>query len=508
MITHIDTYSQEKLDEKATLELNIIRNLSRDSEIKTAYNLHTNLSKDYSDVTKAVHRLHDKGFISSWCETCTENVFSNNDWKEHEKSINHKSNKKKVKKSDRDKGRTKRFLKLTVDGLKVAITDPLKVSNNNGEWSKISNNEFLKYLISNHQELELINIYKLFGFFCKKIYNAKMQYVTSSWLDSLQDSIIDPFTPYGEFLKTFLYIISTNEKRLTKQQIQLKLQKSFANNNDFELTISSLYYNGIITKDEDRKYELTQLGLIDLLFYRYNDAKKLFQTTTHHYIFPHQVYKSNKPSAKKTKKIFEEIRIKYSYLLPRIFNGGNYEKSGISFYEIVILLLRLYKNLVNPTLDSEREKDDPYIEELNLLQGLNKSRNDCYHRKQKEFFSIDKKLQDEVSITFNKKNIVSTAWFILSVATLTKDELKEQLTDFFYDEKIFRDFHTAQFMGIENRITFDFYSMYKAYCFGWDAHKLKQSEIRKWHDEEIRTLLKFSKDYINEIESFVGKEYY
>ena len=53
---------------------------------------------------------------------------------------------------------------------------------------------------------------------------------------------------------------------------------------------------------------------------------------------------------------------------------------------------------------------------------------------------------------------------------------------------------------IRKKITFDFYCIYKAYCSGWNA-TVSKSDIKLWYDQEIRTLLDFSKNYIKNIES-------
>ena len=52
---------------------------------------------------------------------------------------------------------------------------------------------------------------------------------------------------------------------------------------------------------------------------------------------------------------------------------------------------------------------------------------------------------------------------------------------------------------IQKKITFDFYSIYKAYVEGWENSELSKSKIRKEHDLEIKTLLNFSKNYINNL---------
>jgi len=417
------------------------------------------------------------------------------------------------------------FYSLTIEGLKVAIDDPLgiiedetlssedaetlkRISENKRGLKPITNYQFWKYLVDNHQESDLKLINGLMDFFLDRIYKTHRRYIMSDMFESFPGTVDIDFykhtlTPWNEkYAKPILYLISTTTKQLTEKQIETKLQKIHGKDY-YTSNIDSLYSMGFLTKN-DGKYELTVLGLIELLCYRYIYAEKL-SWNSKQYISYQEVYESKKPLAKKTKKIFEDIRIKYSYLLSEIFSGGNYEKSGISFYEVTTILLRLYKKLPDPEIGSNGERDNQYLEEFQALQGFNKTRSDYYHRKLTEFLDIGDEIITEIfdDALEHEKNNVTAVYAIMYLFTLPKKEAEKPLKDLEYFER----YHKAQLSNIKDRITFDFYSLYKAYCNGWNTCDLGKSETRKWHDAQTRELLSFSKKYNSDMDNSLTQQY-
>ena len=515
MITHIHAYSQRELDRNLTLELDIIRNVSRDPKIKTAYILHSNLSKDYSDVTKAIHRLHDKGLISSWCKICDENIFSNNDWKEHEKSINHKSNRKRIKKSDRSTGKTKRFVKLTVDGLKVVIIDSSDIEPENSILKSITSEQFWKYLFENFSNIskkQLAEISKLFEnnvLKFEKQYHLPDVFFMNTCDKEIEEYGSNPRTySYNEnIVKPILITLSKNKPLTTKQLLKIlpKIEENI---------IIGLFHRGLISNNDDM-FDLTHLGLIELLFYLYRDAdieliwNRLDKNSKKESIDYQNVTISKDPHAMIITSDFEKIRKKYSFLLPDIFNGGNFEKLGISFYEVVVLLMKLYKNLREPEIGDNFHRVDQYSEEFQTLQKLDQIRQQSYHRKHQEYFAspIQKYLKKPDDGLMN--NILEYAFFeYFSYSDFSSLEkffsnigMKSKNIDL-----VWENVQHIQKRNIGRKITFDFYSIYKAYCTGWDDSNLENSKVRKWHDKESKSLMSFSKNHIGEIESSILKK--
>jgi hypothetical protein len=207
----------------------------------------------------------------------------------------------------------------------------------------------------------------------------------------------------------------------------------------------------------------------------------------------------------KFKNQFEIIRKKYQCLFPQIFDDVNYENLQIDAYEITVLLMKLYKNDHWWRLGDNLARDNAYFEEFQSLLKLEQIRQEFFFRKvydQIENLGILDEKIDLLLENFKKnpkmnqgtKLYVQQTLYVLDYHDLVNDTIPS----FFYS--IFSK-------AIQNRIIFDFYLIYKAYCRGWKAVDLDKSQIRKDHDVEITKLLEFSKEYVDNMKSHVGKEY-
>jgi len=293
---------------------------------------------------------------------------------------------------------------------------------------------------------------------------------------------------------SILKIISRN-KPMKPSQILQKLT-----NIDL-MDIHILINKGLIIENDDRynlkhsdvdelfvkshaRYDLTHLGLIELFFLIFRDANlDLYWNRRPDLIKRNdsepkpirfqEVGKSKDPQAKEYVKELDRLRLKYVDLLPDIFNGGNFQKLGITFYEVVALLLKLYKNL-----DFLHEIENPIIKDIQFhtFQRLDNIRHDFYYLKIREQLDVSKEVMHMIQRNVNTRSLY---WFYLN--------LQEP-----QDESTIQTLYHNQ---IQKKITFDFYCIYKAYCSGWNT-ELSKSD-RRWHNQEIRTLLDFSKNYIN-----------
>ncbi len=103
-------------------------------------------------------------------------------------------------------------------------------------------------------------------------------------------------------------------------------------------------------------------------------------------------------------------------------------------------------------------------------------------------------------------NIVKTKYVVDHIFVLGRDfylnmekdedpekiiEFTDNLTGYSISSKI-----------ITRKITFDFYLLYKAYIGGWEAIPgIANSDIRKWHDDQVLELTKFTREYTEQIDT-------
>lgn len=201
-MTHIDDYHKSEKGQNPHIQIAIIRQLIRHDKQNhdgiTSFALScwsteiTNIGFDYSDIVKAVKRLHDNKLVESWCDFCEHVISENNEWKIHEKSSEHKANRGNNKVKRRGRGQAKRLLQLTLEGFKMAIDDPLKTNKEytgrkiirnawNGDkreeikiiWEPITHEQFWKCLVNYHEEenseIEKNNVRQIFDEFKEKL---------------------------------------------------------------------------------------------------------------------------------------------------------------------------------------------------------------------------------------------------------------------------------------------------------------------------------------------------
>ena len=428
----------------------------------------------------------------------------NKNWSEINDSIKSLLSKKLIIEDSNTKKSKEKFFNITPEGFSVAIWDELKLNDKNFKpITPITSKQFWNHIsYSNYTIQEIEEISNLFE---KNILKIDSKYVLpQSFLGNIHNKeLIDHNKPkQNSDIEKTSHILKTisHYKPMKQSSLIQKLQSK----NTF-LDIMYLMDKGLITKYQD-KYDLTHSGLLELLFIIYRDSNiELYWNRNPNLIERTKldpkpikfcnISESKDPEAIKITKELDKIRLKYVHLLPDIFNGGNFQKLGISFFDIVELLMKIYKNL-DFTPEYTR-----YVEEYQFLQGLDDSRRRNYRHKILEHSDI---FSDEINsgerrwfaINPNIRPTIHRMYDYLSLdespfPSLTEKDNANHST---LDEYTYKNVQRL----VERKITFDFYCIYKAYCMGWND-KLKDSKIQKDHDQEIKTLLEYSTNYIQNI---------
>ncbi len=410
----------------------------------------------------------------------------------------------KLKKKDRKPGKRELFYHLTYEGIKTIIDDPLTIPKNCND-KQLKSDEFWKILfeiypkknkINQEQLLELCVIYE------KKILSINKKYFIPKFFTHwIAD--IHRYVTYSEELpehSTFEIkneIISTiaNENKITIKDVIKKVETKIGHKlpgwMDIKFDTEWLIREGVIIKTRKDKpfLELSHLGLLNLLYLWYRDAS--IPLINEHVIDSeenpslHGIEESKNPNAEKFVELFHNIRKKYLYLLPEILGAKNYFKLGIDCYEVAFLLMKLYfKEPYFRLKDSEIEFNDEEDERYYSMQRFNQVRGAFYHRRLLEHLEI---VEEDIPNTENFAKIkfyFDTMWLLENERVGKNSEMLER----FFNYKIYSK-------NIEDRITFDFYSIYRNYFDGWGSSQLEHSRIRKWHDEYSKELVEFVSEY-------------
>jgi len=423
------------------------------------------------------------------------------------------------------RGNTQQFYRLTPKGIKFAIEDDQNISSEikaindkkrqEEQRKQISSEKFWETLSITFSESNTANIssknpdfqkiVELIRFYEERILKVKSQnYIPrffNDWLhenkklcEEVRDSEIrgwkksSVFQSYEKIIKSIGYgnPLSLEESIKIANPMQIL---GFGGNTTF---IHHLVKDGVIQKLESEKidkYELTHLGVLRLLFYLYEEYWPIF--INKHLIDSAEnpslkIQKTNDPDYKKFHELFDKIRVKYCKLLPDILSGNTYDILGISDFEIVVLLMQLYFDTVF-RLGSEIDIKDEYIEKYHSLKNLEQIRQSFYHRKLLKFLRDSDPTENE----FPSNNLVDeihATYFLFIYGSES-----EYYQDLDVLQKTFKYYLYSN--QIKNRITFEFYNIYKAYCNGWFSKKIKNSNIRQWHDNQIKELLIFINEY-------------
>lgn len=413
-------------------------------------------------------------------------------WSEINDSVKSLLDKKLIVEDPGTKDKKEKFFNLTTEGFRIAIADNhLELPKDNPyNYNPITSEQFWKHLSNiddDYSIQEIKKIAKISNLFDKIILGIdKTHTIPETFLMNINNKDLNQ---YGSKPKKYqdaeeISMILRTISKYKPMKLSRLLQRLESTNIE-KHDLDDLVIGGLLVKIDDA-YDLSHAGLIELLFFIYRDSNtelfwnrlKNYKTNKPKSIDYQEFGKSKDSQAIQVNKELDRLRLKYVHLLPDIFNGGNFQKLCISFYEVVVLLMKLYKNLDDePEIGHNTERDYQYLEEYQTLQRLDKIRQNFQYRKMSEHLDISEEIEkNQITITHRLS--------ILQAIILVNMEEKLQI-----------DNHS-----IKRKITFDFYSIYKAYWHGWNNTELSKLDIRRWHDQEIRTLLDFSQNHIKNIE--------
>jgi len=438
------------------------------------------LNKNYSEISDAVDALLDKKLIRNLPT-------------------------QKLKKKDRKPGKQELFYHLTFEGTKTIIDDPLTIPKN-CKYNQLKSDEFWKILFENYSKKNKINqeqVVELCNIYEQNILSVNKKYFVpkffTHWITDIQRYVTyseiprkdSPFEIKNEIISTI-----ANENKITFDDLIKKVETKIGNKlprwMDAKFDTECLIREGVIIKTgKNNSYlELSHLGLLNLIYLWYRDAS--IPLINEHVIDSeenqslHGIEKSKNPNAKKFVILFHKIRKKYSYLLLEILGAKNYFNLGIDCYEVAFLLMKLYfKEPYFRLKDSEIEFNDEEDERYYSMQRFNQVRDAFYRRQLLEHLVAveDEKIPDTENFA-KIKFFLDTIWLLENERLGKNSEMLER----FFNYKIYSK-------NIEDRITFDFYSVYRNYCDGWENGPLEHSRIRKWHDEYSKELVEFVSEY-------------
>lgn len=494
-----------KLPYVEQIQLDILRYLARYGK-STKTQLIENLGQPVPEISKAVDKLHDKKLAESYCNKCKIIIKTNDLWKKHQ--VDHEKKKIKTKKRDSNQGKTKRFVRLTISGLKVSIEDPLSIKDKVildkpihtkkelKKWEPITSEQFWNYLINELGDSSYENIAEIDRFYQTEVLQIDFDHFIPKIFDKHtkdkrdSDWYYDKKIVYdrNEFDNEIAFFVAESKERMTKSELIKKItawrQKHNSRLNNIENEIDQDIRYGYLQL-LNGKIELTHSGLLEYLFLFYREhfidhEKSNLESRKHNEL-------SNNPESLAK---LGNIRQKYSFLLPDIFNGDNFDKLGISFYDVVELLLMIYKNLDKEKIESNYDEyEDEEIQEHKTLERCLQNRKEAYIIKFITYVDYD----IPNNLTQNPNNAVRRLIGLLGFTLNYEPELKEMILD---TRENFYQFYNDK---ITNLIYFEFYSYYKIYKGGWANSQMKNSEIHQNYNREVKTLIEFNKKHLDVI---------
>lgn len=488
-------FFQERTGRFPINQLNSLRIIARYGK-QTKYALHKILIKNIPEINDAVKELERKGLIKA---------FVSGD------------------------SLSRIFYTLTFDGMKIVINDDftkepkskikinVKTEPIEKTWHKLTSQEFWKCLYDSYDDSSITSvnhIRRICSFYENVVLNISKEFVMPNFFQDYVDGFfreMDVHSDYEDFSQEVqnkkLIIMNIGfGKPMTKNNIiKIKgLTKSktiLSQMVSKEQLVNSLIKDGYLVKSKHNgveKYDLSVLGLIRLLNYLYLEfGDKLFVkgviTDDNH----SGVEKSKDVNAKLFVKQFNKIKKKYSNLLPDIFDNENYCKLGISSFEVLSLLM--HSSGYEPFFGKVGDEDEAEL--LDSIGKFSKIRQKNHHNKLLshvlEGFDIyeelikNKKFKNAVLHQYLNDLIFVSDKELLDVLFKGNPSLQQYFVDVSRWSKI-----------IQDKITFDFYSVLRAYHDGWETVKdLAQSNIRKSHDRDVSQLSSFIVDYATNIDN-------
>lgn len=542
-----NNYFPKKQRRPPISQINILRYLSRFGKTRRTH-IAKYFGKFNQQINDAINELEKHEIVTNYCDVCKTEIKNYRSWNDHKKSINHRINLKQFKKKDNVE-KSKPLIIITKKGFQIAITDPLE--NNEhiwyknkkktfGQWGVITTSQFwniLSEIFHNSEDIE--NLEKICEIYEKDTLGIFRQNTTPYYfkrgLEEFKDEHnFEHIALFKDKQKQITYwniILETiaNSKSLdvTKSYLIKQIKKSYKLDwNKFDEYFDRLVLKEILEKNshlKQEKYRITHLGLI-LLFSSLKHYELFFSKPPEH--FEKIVNSLSKPSFDEEAfhANFENIRKKYTYLLPKILSDENFRKLNLKIFGFLGLFHELYFLDKNIDLIGNHNyhnfrlfykiRDIDFTKKLeNYLNSFEFSERsfDVFANKMK----IIHKKRDKKSLKLFEKILHEQVEFINSLVQIKNEYDRLWIsptsnTSFFKNhgtdkerseslkKKLSKKFKQERMNSIENKITFDFYSLFGKYNSGFEMN-FNNDQIENWYSDQLKRLSEYITNYFDKI---------
>lgn len=531
-----------------TTQINILRYLSRFGKSKRTH-VAKYFGKKNQEVKDSVNALVENDLLSYYCDLCKIEIKNYGVWKSHKNNQNHKDNLKLERKNENVE-KTKPVIIVTKKGFEISIKDPLDEpdydyvnddTRDETQWGVITTTQFwniLEEVFYNSDDFEkLEHLCNLYENIVLEIYRENVSpYYFRSCLKEFKEYNNDVLIFGDEIRKRIFYedlilkITAQNKQdNISKLNIIKQIKQNFNfNESDFDKYFEKLLSKGILEKISTKNretYQITQLGLIILFHFLQTDTIFFSKNTPEYQKIIDSIKSAKKDSEKLFLKKFEKIRKKYAYLLPKILQDDNFRRLNLKPTGFLKIFDELYfsANDLEDPLGDHNFKNFMKFYEIREIDFGKKLQNYI------ESFSLTKTPMDEFLEKMPKKpkkiskNKIKYLTKLLDSETNYREKLvytkNESYRNWLFYNPDFNNFdypvattNKKNFLrqrlsviiygeittSIENKITFDFYSLYGKYSKDFEV-KFKNSEIEKWYSFQLDKLSKYVSQYFEKI---------
>jgi len=545
-LTFYDYFPKNQVGRPRTTQINILRYLSRNGKTRRA-EIARYFGKNNQEINDSIKKLVEQGLTNNYCDVCKIKIRDYDAWKVHKNNSKHKTILKDEQKNENIE-KSKPVIILTKKGFEIAIDDPLenreydfvKEKNHMKEiWPVITTTNFWNVLreifhgfddfnsiekICNQYENKILGIFKenITPYYFKKCLSEFKENNTQIFLfgKNKQEEIF-----YDDLiLKTIAHNKSLD---VSKSKVFKQMEKSYkCNFKLFEKHFKKLLSKGILEKTSNTKqetFQITQLGLILLLHFLNTDSVFYSKPLPEFKKIMDSLKSSKKHDEKLFYKKFEMIRKKYAYLLPLILEKSNFQRLNLR----IIGFLKIFDELYFSSNDyGDFFGDHNFVNfrkfyEIRDIDFGRKLHNysESYPITKIPFDELSKHMtkssKSKKSINLRMKLLESEAEYRNSLVHI-KNEF-DRVWGYYYSSNRYFDryhdktdqnyslredlsirFKTKIMESIENKITFDFYSLFGKYNKDFDV-PFNNPKIEKWYEIKLEQLSKYVSHYFDKM---------
>jgi len=536
-------YFSPKLRRPPITIINVLRYLSRNDRTRRA-KIANHFDKHDHEIKEAVNRLTKLKMVSNYCDICKITIKNYDSWKEHKTTQKHKTTLKKLPKNSTVE-KTKPVIGITKKGLEVAIEDPLEdnkyecktdIELVQKQWGVITTKQFWQRIIEIFEnsndfkgleklcekyEKETLGISKIYTtpYYFKQTIEEFREDDKNVWMyrEKMQEELF--------YQHTILEIIATNDEINVKKKTIIKEMQKYVKFDlvNFEKYFRKLLSNGTIKKTDKvnaKKFQITHLGMI-LIFHILQTDSVAYTKDPKWKKFTEPL-KANAISEEEFWKKFKYLRSKYAYLLPKILTDSNFKKLKLSNQGFLKIFDEMYFHEKNSFFGEHNfqnlrkfyeirdidfnKKLSNYLESLSITnypqeQFLEKMIHLLKSKSKKSIELHNYILENEEKYRKNIgliKNVSDRIWTYYYSADMLYDKFQYLNKNNNLEKKLEKKFKEEVMKSMENRITFDFYSLAGKYNTDFGI-SFNNEEIEEWYIAQLEQLADYVTHYFDNI---------